>query len=152
MPRTTYHLQDPSIVFTVRAVRISTANTPTPVSVTTVSSRAPRHHDVQRMPMVEYIFDRWPVPQPHVHDCDVVYKGTRFRIFFQRHKRLPRNSNLFIHGNVIVMRVGKRNISNVVNLRKGDHRRARVVATSFAPRIAWFQECYGRRLNRLTYL
>ncbi|KAG7086692.1 hypothetical protein E1B28_002630 [Marasmius oreades] len=131
MTRTIYHLQDASMTFTIRAMRISTSDRTRAINVATVAAKAPTQHDANRMPLVEHCFERWPIPQPYVHNCEVVYKGTRFRVLFQRHKRLPRNGCLSIQGDIIVMRLGIQNPSNVINLRKGDHRKARIVATKF---------------------
>ncbi|KAJ3709438.1 hypothetical protein C8R42DRAFT_649380 [Lentinula raphanica] len=52
----------------------------------------------------------------------------RYRVFFQRHQSLPTNVVLGIQGDLIVMRVGSKNIENVVNARKGDSGRIRTLA------------------------
>lgn len=80
------------------------------------------------MPLVEYRFERWPSPQPYVHNCDVVYRGSRFRVFFQRHKLLPKNLYLNFNGDLVIMRLGKKNTGHVVNLRAGDSKLARQIA------------------------
>lgn len=84
--------------------------------------------NAQRFPLVEYHLETWPLRQPYVHDCDVVYRGSRFRLFFQRHKLLPKNPVLQFNGDLIIMRLGKKVEGNVVNLRAGDPRLARQIA------------------------
>jgi len=62
--------------------------------------------------------------QPYIYDCLVHVRDRRaghaFRIFFKRHCFLPRNSCLNVHGDILVMRAGKRNINAVVNMRNHD--------------------------------
>ncbi|KAF9255362.1 hypothetical protein L218DRAFT_1035819 [Marasmius fiardii PR-910] len=116
----------------VRAALISACNTIRYLGVATLFSKSVRSQDTDRIPMAEHCFNHWPLPQPYVHDCEVLYRGTRFRVFFQRHVRLPLNDILAIKGDILVMRLGKRNANNVVNMRKGDERQARAVAKRLA--------------------
>ena len=99
-----------------------------PINIVTLSSHPPNRHDVSRLPLVEQGLEGWPAPQSFVHDCDVTYRGRRYRIFFQRHLYLPFNPTLGIHGTLIIMSVGKKNLNNVVNSRTGDSRRVYHVA------------------------
>lgn len=93
----------------------------------TISSQPPQRQDAYRIPLVEHRFNGWPTLQPYVHDCDISYQGIRFRVFFQRHRHLPLNPTLAVHGDILVMRVGQ-NRQNVVNPRTGDSKRARLIA------------------------
>lgn len=115
------------MTFNVKAFRISAANDGSCISVVTLSSKHPQSQDALRMPLVEHRFAKWPSPQPYVHDCDVVFHGLRFRLFFQRHKLLPKNSAFNFKGDLVIMRLGKKNPENVVNLRAGDVRLARQI-------------------------
>ena len=62
--------------------------------------------------------------QSYVHDCLIRIGGRRaghaFRIFFKRHRFLPRSSCLDVRGDILVMRAGKHNIDCVVNMRSRD--------------------------------
>ncbi|KAJ3875540.1 hypothetical protein F5051DRAFT_413928 [Lentinula edodes] len=151
MTRTRTSLHNASLLFSIKGYRIPCSNNPTSVTIATVSSQPPHKQDAPRVPLVEHRFQWWPIPQAYIHDCDVLYRGTRFRFFFQRHKVLPRNSTLSIQGELIVMRVGK-NTQNVVNLRSGDPRSIRCAARRFAPHLAWFQERCGRRFKKVIKL
>ncbi|KAE9385844.1 hypothetical protein BT96DRAFT_565200 [Gymnopus androsaceus JB14] len=148
MPRTRHSLRNTSSTFSLKAFRISTSNTIKPINIVTLSSHPPNRHDVSRLPLVEQGLEGWPAPQSFVHDCDVTYRGRRYRIFFQRHLYLPFNPTLGIHGTLIIMSVGKKNVNNVVNSRTGDSRRVYHVARRFAPYLIRFQE-HGRRLKPL---
>ncbi|THU90382.1 hypothetical protein K435DRAFT_864323 [Dendrothele bispora CBS 962.96] len=152
MTRTTYDVPNASNLFSVRAVRISTACSADNIKIATVSSLPPRMQNVLRMPMVEHSLQLWPSFQPYVHDTDVVYRGSRYRIFYRRHKRLPINVFLSFRGEIIIMRLGKKNVRNVVNARQGDARKAQIIAQRFAPHLRWFQERRGRQLSKLIEL
>ncbi|CAK5266291.1 unnamed protein product [Mycena citricolor] len=63
--------------------------------------------------------------QPHVHDLSVLITRrsiqTKFRVYFRRHCRLPRNATRQgIRGEVLFMRAGKQCKDAVVGLRAGD--------------------------------
>ncbi|KAJ3739975.1 hypothetical protein DFH05DRAFT_1463534 [Lentinula detonsa] len=120
MPRSRQVSHQATVSFMVKAYRISKTNFTSPLSIVTTASHPPRRHDVHRLPLVEHGFSGWPVPQAYIHDCDVVYARTRYRVFFQRHRNLPMNPVLFVHGDLIIMRVGKLNTTNVVNTQAGD--------------------------------
>ncbi|KAF9261610.1 hypothetical protein L218DRAFT_476605 [Marasmius fiardii PR-910] len=152
MPRTTYQLHKASATFMVRGALVAACNTTRHIKIATQSSKVARYQDVDRVPMVENSMPNWPIPQSYIHDCDVVYKGTRFRLFFQRHVRLPVNTSLAIHGAIIVMRLGKRNARNVVNMHKGDTKQARTIAKKFTTHLALFQSKMRRAPERLIYL
>ncbi|KAJ3711669.1 hypothetical protein DFJ43DRAFT_1044326 [Lentinula guzmanii] len=120
MPRSRQVSHQATVSFMVKAYRISKTNFTSPLSIVTTASHPPRRHDVHRLPLVEHGFSGWPVPQAYIHDCDVVYARTRYRVFFQQHRNLPMNPVLFVHGDLIIMRVGKLNTTNVVNTQAGD--------------------------------
>jgi hypothetical protein len=105
---------------------ITTSDQGKSISIGTVSLKAQKTSP--RRPMVEYRFQRWPLPQPYIHDCTVVYHGERFRIFFQRHCWLPKNPSLNVNGDLVIVRLGKKNPDDVVNLRVGDTKIARQIA------------------------
>ncbi|KAJ3717356.1 hypothetical protein C8R42DRAFT_644610 [Lentinula raphanica] len=65
---------------------------------------------------------------PLCHEHASPFLICRYRVFFQRHQSLPTNVVLGIQGDLIVMRVGSKNIENVVNARKGDSGRIRTLA------------------------
>lgn len=111
------------VSFMVRAYRVSSSSM-NAVKVTTVASQPPRRHNAFRLPLVEHGFSGWPVPQSYIHDCDVIYARTRYHIFFQRHRNLAIHRSLSFHGELIIMRVGKRNVGNVVNMQAGDRKRS----------------------------
>jgi hypothetical protein len=117
-----------SATFAISAYRISASDDAKSVSIATVSSRQAHQQNADHMPLVEHRFHNWPLPQAYIHDCDVLFRGSRFRLFFQRHQYLPLNPSLAIRGDLIIMRVGKMNTRNVVNLRSGDVRLARRLA------------------------
>ena len=98
------------------------------ISIPTSSSRPSRSRDGNRVPMVEHGFEGWAHVQPLIHDIDVVYRQTRYRVFFQRHKHLSVNPVLGVQGEIVVMRVGTLNPQNVVHSRAGDKRRAQNLA------------------------
>lgn len=108
----------------IQAFKISTLNSGHYISVVTIA----KDHNSLRVPLIDYRFERWPVPQPCVHDCDVIFRGSRFRLFFQRHKMLPRHPSLNFRGELIIMRLSKTQTTNVVNLRAGDSKLARQIA------------------------
>lgn len=59
------------------------------------------------------------------------FKGERFAIYFQRYRTLPENPSLSIRGNIVILRMGKRNPLNPVNMKVGkrsDARKARAIA------------------------
>ncbi|KAK7446687.1 hypothetical protein VKT23_014382 [Stygiomarasmius scandens] len=121
-----------SKTFMITAYHVAASNDARSVTVATVCSRLLLQYDALRMPLVEHRFQQWPVPQAYVHDCDVLLRGNRFRLFFQRHRYLPLNPTLEIQGDLIIMRVGQKNTRNVVNLRSGDTRLARLIARRYA--------------------
>lgn len=98
------------------------------ISIPTTSSRPSRSRDGERIPMVEHGFEGWAHVQPFIHDIDVIYCQSRYRVFFQRHKRLSINPVLGVHGEIVVMRVGTVNPQNVVHSRVGDKRWAQNLA------------------------
>lgn len=112
----------------IQAFKISTLNSGHYISVVTIA----KDHNSLRVPLIDYRFERWPVPQPCVHDCDVIFRGSRFRLFFQRHKMLPRHPSLHFRGELIIMRLSKTQTTNVVNLRAGDSKLARQIARRWA--------------------
>jgi hypothetical protein len=114
-------------LFSIRGYRITASDEAASVSIATVSPK-PQQENSPRIPMVEYCLQMWPLPQPYIHDCTVVYRGSRFRIFFRRHKRLPKNPSLNVNGDLIIMRLGQKNLEKVVNLRAGDTKLARQIA------------------------
>ncbi|KAJ3780354.1 hypothetical protein GGU10DRAFT_337239 [Lentinula aff. detonsa] len=120
MPRSRQVSHQATVSFMVKAYRISKTNFTSPLSIVTTASHPPRWHDVHCLPLVEHGFSGWPVPEAYIHDCDVVYARTRYRVFFQRHCNLPMNPVLFVHGDLIIMQVGKLNTANVVNTQAGD--------------------------------
>ena len=73
--------------------------------------------------------------QSYVHDCLIRIGGCRaghaFRIFFKRHRFLPRSSCLDVRGDILVMRAGKRNIDCVINMRGRDAVTADFVAEKY---------------------
>ncbi|KAJ3985767.1 hypothetical protein F5890DRAFT_1552892 [Lentinula detonsa] len=152
MPQSRKALPQASVHFTVKGFRISSSNTQATINVVTVASRPPQDHSQVRLPLVEYGFEGWPQRQQCIHDLDVVHKGKRFRVFFQRHQHLGWNSTLAVRGDLVIMRVGKKNVKNVVNFRSGDAKCARLIARRFAPRLAWFQSRPGRRLESVMQL
>lgn len=152
MPRTRHALPKTSCTFTIRAFKISTSNIYTSPRIATESTRPPTKHDGPRLPLVESSFVGWSTFQPCVHDCDVALGVHRFRVFFQRHQDLAWNPVLKIHGDLVFMRVGKRNLQNVVNPRSGDKRRVERIARRFAPYLSHFQERPGRRVKSLIQL
>lgn len=89
-----------------------------------VRSTGPDHR-YSRYPCVEGVLDDTRL-QSYIHDffirVFVKRKPSIFRVFFKRHKNLPRNSFLDIQGDVIVMRVASRNRNSLVNLRSSDIR------------------------------
>ncbi|KAE9405454.1 hypothetical protein BT96DRAFT_934939 [Gymnopus androsaceus JB14] len=101
-------------------LKISTSNVYTSPKIATESTHAPTKHDVPHLPLVESSFIGWPTLQPYLHDCDIMLGVDRFRVFFQRHQYLPWNPVLKVHGDLVVMQVGKKNVQNIVNLRPGD--------------------------------
>ncbi|KAJ3820008.1 hypothetical protein F5880DRAFT_1615953 [Lentinula raphanica] len=152
MPRTRKSLPHASTAFEVKGFHISTTNTTTPTNISTVSTRPPRCQDVIRVPLVESVFEGWPVPQSYIHDIDVIYRQCRYRVFFQRHKSLRRNPVLRIRGDFVVMRVGSTNTENVVNPRAGDSVRIRTLSKRFAPHLARFQSGARRRIKPIINL
>lgn len=127
--RTVAHfLLQASMNFTIKGFRVSSSNNTMAMNVTVVSSSPPRKHDGIRLPFVDYGFEGWPCKQPYIHDCDIIHNRERFRIFFQRHRHLAWNTTLAIHGDLVIMQVGKKNVQNVVNARAGDRRRTRLIA------------------------
>ena len=70
--------------------------------------------------MVEHGFEAWPRIRPWIHDIDVIYCQTCYNVFFQRHKQIPINPVLSIHGELLVMHVGTKHTQNIVHTRSGD--------------------------------
>ncbi|KAJ3990866.1 hypothetical protein F5050DRAFT_1880372 [Lentinula boryana] len=140
-----------SVTFNINAFRICTLNGLRCITVPTTSSSPPRYHHTERLPMVEHAFEAWPRIQPWIHDIDVIYRRTRYKVFFQRHKRIPINPMLGIHGELLIMHVGIKNSQNVVHTHSGDKKRAHDLAKRVAPHIACFQ-IQGRGLKPLIQL
>ncbi|KAF9256942.1 hypothetical protein L218DRAFT_1006778 [Marasmius fiardii PR-910] len=134
MPRTTYQLRNASETFMVRAALISACDTIRYLGIVTLSSKSIQSQDANCIPMAEHCFNHWPLPQPYCH------------------VRLPLNDILAIKGDILVMRLGKWNANNVMNMRKGDERQARAIAKRFAPHLALFQSRQRRAPKRLMYL
>jgi hypothetical protein len=100
---------------------------PSPIHINT---RTCKHGKLStRYPMVEGVMDGAGL-QPHVHNCTVtVLDGTDsfiFKVFFKRHRHLPLNKSLPVHGDhcrlrgdVVVMRAAARGDS-VVGMRGCD--------------------------------
>ncbi|KAJ3825930.1 hypothetical protein F5880DRAFT_1610691 [Lentinula raphanica] len=128
LPHSLQYATNSQVPSSFRGFHISTLNTTTPIDISTVSTRLARYQDVIRLPLVESGFEGWPAPQAYIHDIDVIYRRCRYRVFFQRHKKLRRNPVLRIAGDLVVMRVGSRNIQNVVNPRARDSVRIRTLA------------------------
>ncbi|KAF9261963.1 hypothetical protein L218DRAFT_468817 [Marasmius fiardii PR-910] len=103
MPQTTYQLHKASATFMVRGALVMACNTTRHIKIATQSSKVTRYQDVDCVLMVENSMPNWPISQSYVHDCDVVYKGTHFQLFFQCHVQLPVNTSLTIHSAIIVM-------------------------------------------------
>ncbi|RDB14513.1 hypothetical protein Hypma_016609 [Hypsizygus marmoreus] len=72
-----------------------------------------------------------------IHDClvELVTSGDShaFRVFFTRHAYQPKNPSVARifpdgnwHGQILVMKIGKREETSVINLRSGDRALARV--------------------------
>ncbi|KIK53082.1 hypothetical protein GYMLUDRAFT_63862 [Collybiopsis luxurians FD-317 M1] len=122
MPRTHQSLQNVSVSFTIKAFRILTTNLTSIVNIVTVSSDPLQRPEIPQLPLVEHEFLGWPVPQAYVHNCDVIYARTQYHVFFQRHRILQQNPVLAIYGELIIMHVGKKNTTNVVNPQAGDHK------------------------------
>lgn len=116
----------------IRAFKISSSNQYTSPKIATESCQSPTTHDALRLPLVESRFAGWLTVQPYVHDSDVLLGRDRFRVFFQRHRYLPWNPVLKVHGDIVIMRVGKKNIQNVVNPRSGDKKRVQLIARRWA--------------------
>ena len=73
--------------------------------------------------------------QSYVHDCLICIgdhcAGHTFRIFFKRHRFLPRSSCLDVCGDILVMRAGKCNIDCVINMHSRDAIMADFVAEKY---------------------
>lgn len=72
-----------------------------------------------------------PVSQAYIHTVTAHFKGDRFAIHFQRYRALPANSSLNIRGNIVILRMGKQNPLNPVNMKVGKHsdaKKARAIA------------------------
>jgi hypothetical protein len=111
----------------VRGYMMSASGHCRSVSIAIASPNSPQEN-ASRIPMVECRFKGWPLPQPYIHDCAIRHHGSRFRVYFQRHKWLPMNSTLNIRGDLLILRLGTKNRENVVNLRVGDTKMARRIA------------------------
>lgn len=94
-----------------------------------------------RYPCVESVMDG-ALLQAHVHDIYVrVLRQSRsilFRVFFKRHAMLPRDPNLNLQGDIVIMRVASRNKQSVVNMRSSDRHLADDVLRQCASRLALF--------------
>ncbi|KAJ3714403.1 hypothetical protein C8R42DRAFT_726406 [Lentinula raphanica] len=152
MPRTRKSLPHASTAFQVKGFHISALNTTTPANIFTLSTRPPRCQGVICVPLVESVFEGWPVPQSYIHDIDVIYRRSWYRIFFQRHKSLRRNPVLRIRGDLVVMRVGSMNTDNVVNPRAGDSVHIRALSKRFAPHLTRFQSGAHQRIKPIINL
>ncbi|KAF9252448.1 hypothetical protein L218DRAFT_1010443 [Marasmius fiardii PR-910] len=130
MPQTTYQLHKASATFMVRNALVVACNTTQHIKIATQSSKVAHYQDVDHVPMVENPMPNWPIPQSYVHDCNVVYKGTHFQLFFQRHC----------------------NARNIVNMCKGDTKQARTIAKKFTTHLALFQLKMRQAPEHLIYL
>ncbi|KAL0563107.1 hypothetical protein V5O48_018970, partial [Marasmius crinis-equi] len=119
MPRTRIMNPNANNLTSVRAFRIPASAFPATVAVSTVSPTKSRPD--ARVPLVEHRFENITL-QPYVHDVDVSYRSSSYRIFFQRHRHLPKNQNISmpIQGDVLVMRLGKLHPGSVVNIQGAD--------------------------------
>jgi hypothetical protein len=82
-----------------------------------------------RCPHIDYWLS--PKTQAYVHRVIAHVNGERFAIHFKRHRSLPRNTSLNINGNILIMRMGKINSLNPVNMKVGKHgdaKKARAIA------------------------
>ncbi|KAF8184602.1 hypothetical protein K438DRAFT_1974388 [Mycena galopus ATCC 62051] len=81
--------------------------------------------------------------QPHTHNVAVELKhgGTisRFRIFFRRHKLMPRNGFFDVKGDVLVMRTAVADHQSVVNMRSSDRPLINFILTELSPNLRAFQ-------------
>ncbi|KAJ3991057.1 hypothetical protein F5050DRAFT_1716399 [Lentinula boryana] len=66
------------------------------------------------------VFPLWSMDFPAGQSRRLTSTTVIYRVFFQRHRNLPMNPALFVHGDLIIMRVGKLNTANVVNTQAGD--------------------------------
>lgn len=94
-----------------------------------------------RYPCVESVMDG-SLLQAHVHDIYVRVprqpRSILFRVFFKRHAMLPRDSNLNLQGDIVIMRVASRNKQSVVNMRSSDRHLADDVLRQYASCLAFF--------------
>ncbi|KIK53238.1 hypothetical protein GYMLUDRAFT_63774 [Collybiopsis luxurians FD-317 M1] len=129
MPQTSYPSYRASTIsiFQIRVYRISMSNKGISVLIATISLKSQKENAL-RMSLVEYQFERWLLPQPFVHDCDILYCGSCFQLFFQQHKLLLKNPYLSFNGNLFVMQLGKKVTGNVINLQSGNGKLAHQIA------------------------
>lgn len=115
-------------LLSVRAYFISTVHPRgrfIPLPTTTPKS----NHDNIRRPHIDFWLPA--VSQAYIHRVIAHFKGERFAIYFQRYRTLPENPSLSIRGNIVILRMGKRNPLNPVNMKVGkrsDARKARAIA------------------------
>ncbi|KAJ7083523.1 hypothetical protein C8R44DRAFT_753382 [Mycena epipterygia] len=100
-----------------------------------------------RYPCVESVMNFEGI-QAFVHDVHVHvlhrlptgrFVFSVFRCFYKRHMRLPRNHDLDVQGDVVIMRVASKNFQSVVNMRGSDRQIADFVAEAMAPKLRQFQ-------------
>ncbi|KAJ8075371.1 hypothetical protein PM082_019709 [Marasmius tenuissimus] len=139
MPRTPRNFPNANAFFCVRGYRIPVAQSPGTVRVSVVSSSGSKSRTAARTPLIEHRFTDTAV-QPYIHDIDIVYRGVRFRIYFQRHRGLPVNQHLGINGDLLILRIAKGNTGAVVNLQGDDARKARNIGRIITPLLARFQQ------------
>lgn len=115
-------------LLSIRAYLISTVHPRgrfIPLSTTTPKSK----YDNIRRPHIDFWLP--PVSQAYVHKVTAHLKGECFAIYFQRYCTLPENPTLNIRGDIVILRMGKRNPLNPVNMKVGkrsDAKKARAIA------------------------
>ncbi|KAE9385588.1 hypothetical protein BT96DRAFT_1006902 [Gymnopus androsaceus JB14] len=130
MPRTVYPVCTTSAVtlLSIRVYFISTVSQQgcfVPLPTATPKSE---HNDIRR-PHIDFWLPA--VSQAYIHRVIVHFKGEHFALYFQRYCALPENHLLNIRGNLVILRMGKRNPLNPVNMKAGkrsDAKKARTIA------------------------
>ncbi|KAJ3735504.1 hypothetical protein DFJ43DRAFT_1151200 [Lentinula guzmanii] len=143
MPRTVYAVCMASALtqLSIRGYHMSdTHNGSVPVPTAAPRSKS----DTLRRPQIDYWLP--PNAQAFIHDVTIMYHGERFRVYFRRYRMLPTNPLLKVNGGIVILRMGKQNPLNPINMQCGDTKKARAIARKFAPYLAWFQEDCLREL------
>ncbi|KAJ3780660.1 hypothetical protein GGU10DRAFT_336989 [Lentinula aff. detonsa] len=131
MPRTVYavcidsHFNQASALtqLSIRGYHMSdTHNGSVPMPTAAPRSKS----DTLRRPQIDYWLP--PNAQAFIHDVTIMYHGERFRVYFRRYRMLPTNPLLKVNGGIVILRMGKQNPLNPINMQRGDTKKARAIA------------------------